>query len=237
MKPIITLLATQAHDTLVDEAGTILKTQEGGPALFLRSVFDGLGVDYDFRSPKRMEVEVLITPTDEFGRMKTPVLPLVIDGASITTPALVISTILDEVALEPLSNYAGKLFLDVQGYVRDGTEFGKKKFWQPSPALGKLIFCIKATEVELKYISAELVEAQKQKLLLVTKGDRGCDVYSCGKSFSVVPSKAVKAPNTIGAGDTFFGAFIAEYLKTEDSQASAQAAQTIVEKFLQQKEG
>jgi len=237
MEPLLTLLATQARDTLVDETGTVLSTQEGGPALFLRSVFDNLNIDYNFLTPERMEVEVLITPNDEFGRMKTPVSPLVIDGASITTPALVISTILDEVALEPLSNYAGQVFLDIQGYVRNGNEFGKKKFWEASEAVSRLIFCLKATEVELKFLPESFVEAQKEKILLVTKGERGCDVYSCGNAFSVVPSKAVKAENTIGAGDTYFAAFIAEYLKTEDPELSARVAQKTVEEFLQKKEG
>ena len=241
--PLVTLIATRAQDTLVDEAGIIIKIQEGGPALFLRSAFDAMKVAYDFQSPEIMDVEILITPKDEFGRMKHPVPALSIDGRSISTPALVVSTILDEVSLDALSSYTGKLFLDVQGYVRDGKEFGKKKEWEPTNAVSESIFAIKATEQELKYIPAELVaclrrqEAQKKKLLLVTKGEKGCDVYSCGKEYSVVPSRAVKAKDTIGAGDTFFGSFIAEFLKTGNPELSAQVAQKTVEKFLQQKEG
>ncbi len=232
MKKILTLIATTARDTLVDEAGNILKVKEGGPALFLRSVFDAQKIPYDCYLPALMEVEILITPREEKGRIKNPVTLFLMEGHTITTPALVVSTILDEVALGSLANYNGKLFLDVQGYVRDGREFGRKKQWNPSAEVTQSIFCLKATKEELKYVPPHIVRAQQKKMLLVTKGVKGADLTVDGKRYSVVPSTVVKGSHAIGAGDTFFGAFIAEYLVTKDPKKSLIMAQSWVEKFL-----
>lgn len=58
------------------------------------------------------------------------------------------------------------------------------------------------------------------KIIIVTKGDKGCDVYSNDKMFSV-PGIEVKVADTVGAGDAFSAGFLSKYLKTDDAFISA----------------
>lgn len=78
--------------------------------------------------------------------------PLKVKFSSIKTPFLLISTLLDEFSLKGISNFKGKTFLDIQGYARDGKDFGKKKHWKPDKEIVDSIFCLKGTKQEIEYI-------------------------------------------------------------------------------------
>ena len=78
---------------------------------------------------------------------------------------------------------------------------------------------VKATEEELELVAgaagrkgAEALLQQRAKIVLVTKGARGCDYYTAHDGGSV-PAENTRAVDTTGAGDAFLGAFLAAMLR------------------------
>lgn len=220
MENRITLLATYAKDRLVDSSGKLIRSQEGGPALFIANVFDRNKVKYDVPFRQDMEVEVMLTGSEELGKVTKKPDTVSVNYPSLDTTAIVISTILDEFSLDGIDQYNGKVFADVQGYVRDGEQFGQKKRWTLPSSLEDSFFCLKAADYEVDFIPPRLLEKQKQKLLLLTQGQKGCILFVNGEQFTFTPENIVEGENTLGAGDTFFASFIAEYLKKGSAQDS-----------------
>lgn len=79
---------------------------------------------------------------------------------------------------------------------------------------------IKIGSDELEFVYGKEHEVVKQlftgnlKLLLVTYGSKGARLYLADGSSFYHPGYQVKAIDTTGAGDSFFGAFLAELLET-----------------------
>lgn len=210
----ITIFSTFANDQLVSENGSVIGKQNGGPAFYLNRALKSEGAFFVMKTGPKMKVQILITRKGEFGRVSKRPAQKEIQFSQIKTPILLISSVLDEFDLINLSTFKGRIFLDVQGYVRDGNDFGKKKFWKPSGEAFANIFCLKGTEEELQNMPKPYIEAQKQKILLITKGKLGCEVFAFGKRYRIKPSKVVANKNTIGAGDTFFAYFVSRFTKT-----------------------
>lgn len=81
---------------------------------------------------------------------------------------------------------------------------------------------IKAGADELKFITGESGQnavkkmfTGKLKLLLVTDGGKGAKLYLADGTSYACGGYKVKTVDTTGAGDSFFGAFIAQLLETE----------------------
>ena len=218
----ITILSTFANDKLVNASGALLGRQKGGPAFYLKRAFEKENVS--LKTGPKMEVQILMTKNREFG--KVPKIPKqkVIRFSQIKTSFLLISSVLNELDLAKHPNYRGKVFFDIQGYVRNGNDFGKKKLWKPNEKIFANIFCLKGTKEEVQNIPRQYVEAQKQKVLLITKGKLGCEIFAFGKRYNIKPSKVVASKNTIGAGDTFFAYFVSRFAKTAKILDSAKYA-------------
>lgn len=212
----ITILSTFANDKLIGEDGSVIGKQSGGPAFYLKQALENEGVSFDLKTGSKMEVEILMTRNGEFGKVPKSPAPKKIQFAKIKTPFLLISSVLNEFDLANLSAFNGKVFLDIQGYVRNGNDFGKKKLWSLNREVFENIFCLKGTMEELQNLPAQYVQAQKQKVLLITKGKRGCEIFVFGKRYILKPTKVVITENTIGAGDTFFACFVSRFVKTEN---------------------
>lgn len=233
MKNNITLFSSFAKD-IVFKDGKVISTQIGGPAFFISNVFVSEGVLFDVQSPKQpVSVEIFVTKDGEFGKIPERPERMPVVFSEIKTSAIVLSTLLDEFDLNGISAYPGRIFLDVQGYVRDGNEFGKKKFWEPTEEIRMSIFCLKGTEEELKFVSKKLLE--NVPILLRTKGKCGCEVVVDRNSYIFLPPEIVFSENTIGAGDTFFASFISSYVKTEDVPQSVVYAMQQTTEFLKNK--
>ena len=231
MNKQLTILSTYAQDKLVNNKD-VIRTQLGGPALYLKNVFDTEGISFDAPEFPEMEVEILIKPDGEYGKVTNEVKPQASQFNLMTTPYLVISSILDEFDLSNIDSYKGKVFLDAQGYVRDGQNFGGKKMWVPSTNIAESIFCLKGTEEELMYLPTEFVESQKQKILIETRGAMGCRLFVFGKEYELLPKQVIQTQNTIGAGDTFFAYFIANSIKGIEPADSAFQAMASTSNFL-----
>ena len=210
----ITILSTFANDRLINKTVAITNKQKGGPAFFIDQIFKNEKISFDLKTGPKMEVQILITEKGEFG--KIPQIPpkKTIRFSQIKTPFLLISSVLKEFDLANLSAFKGKTFLDVQGYVRNGNDFGKKKLWKPNKKIFSSIYCLKGTKEELLNIPKQYIETQKQKILLITNGKLGCEVFAFGKYYKIKPLKVVSSKNTIGAGDTFFAYFVSCFMKT-----------------------
>lgn len=129
----ITILSSLAEDRLIDKKGNLIKKQKGGPAQYLKNVFLKEDIGFNiYGKPNVFDVEILITKDGEFGKINTKVKPISLDFSAIKTPFAVISTVLDEYKLDNINQFSGKVFLDVQGYVRNGKDFGKKRNGNPA---------------------------------------------------------------------------------------------------------
>lgn len=228
----ITILSTFASDKLINKQGVVFAKQKGGPAFYLKSVFEREKILFILKTGSRINVDILITKNGEFGKIKKKPLIKNIQFSKIKTPYLLISSIANEFNLKGLSDFYGLLFFDAQGYTRNGDNFGQKFFWKANQTVFDKIFCLKGTKEELSNIPKNYFEAQKQKILLVTKGAGGCEVFAFGERFIVKPKKVIKTDNTIGAGDTFFAFFVSQFIKTGLVRDSVKYAIVMTSLFL-----
>ena len=228
----ITIFSTFTKDKIIDEQGTIMKEEIGGPAFYLSNVFTKEDILFNLVTGPVMEIEVLMTESGEVGKVNKKSKIRKIDFSKVKTPFIAISTILKDFDLINIFSFKGKIFLDIQGYVRDGTKLGGKQHWIPSKKIMSSIFCLKGTEEEIKYISPSFIEQQKQKTMIITKGSLGCDVFVNNKKYMIKPQKQISILNTIGAGDTFFAYLITHFLKGTELLESAEYAVNKTSDFL-----
>lgn len=152
----------------------------------------------------------------------------------IVTPSAIVSTLLDEWDLTNAKKYPGRLFVDVQGYVRDGSDFGKKKAWDEVKALAPYIFCLKGNDVEVGHLPEEIIFDQKrERMLVVTKDKREVEVYYQSQAYNFQPETIVKPKHTIGAGDTFFANFVYQFMETENIPEATTFALERTTRFLE----
>ena len=200
------VVSSYATDILVNAQGEIISKQDGGPALYVMRALEECNVKADIISGKKIIVEILLKDSQEFGRV--PVLP---QKNRVNTNALkpwtIISTVCNEWVLSaPLPD---KLMVDLQGFVRDGSNFGKKTL---SPEINKFageIYCLKGTEEEVACLTKKAIERQKTRMLVITNGPKPVTLYVNNEK-SMISVVAVENPkDTIGAGDSFFAYFAA----------------------------
>ena len=146
---------------------------------------------------------------------------------------VLISTIGKEWLLGGKFNRKAKIFLDIQGYVRDLKHFGKKTFFK-SPFLED-ISCLKGTVEEINHLPKEIIKKQRSKCLIITKGNEGLILYYKGNKSLLRPNKKIQRKDTLGAGDTFFAYFVDQFLKINNAFKSAQYAINKTSEFLSSK--
>jgi hypothetical protein len=229
---VITILSTFAKDKIIDRKRGVISIKKRGPAFYLSNIFKKEKILFNLITPSIAEVEILITKNGEIGKVKKRPKIQKIDFSKIKTPFLVISTILNEFNLNNISSFQGKIFLDIQGYVRDGRKLGGKKFFSPSKEITSSVFCLKGTREELKYIPKIWLNQQKQKILVITKGKLGCEVFIFGENLEIKVKNKITTLNTIGAGDVFFAYIISKFLKTTNFPESIRYAVRKTTEFL-----
>lgn len=202
----ISIVSTHATDTLVDPAGRIISKQPGGPMAFIERVLRISNTPYNSFNGDVVDTQILITDSGEFG--KAPVLPTSRSLSELYTSRwTIISTVLDEwvISEAPLPE---RLFVDLQGYVRDGHDFGKKHAWGIDPDLVSNIYCLKGTAEEIDCLSPVMLRSQKKRLLIVTHGAEGAEIFDHGQHYVIAPNRVDGLADTIGAGDTFLANFV-----------------------------
>ncbi len=223
----ITVLSTYSQDLHFQADDTFIKKRLGGPAFFLKKTLDQKNIPHKIKHGKLYRIAIRYTHNGEENgtvlhkppRNKTPQI--------IKTPYLIISTILDEWPLQ-ISGYKGISFIDLQGFARGGKQI---KF----PANAKP-FCVKGTRQEVKYLNPGDLRTQKKECLIVTDGGRGVKLFFKGKRYSFHIKKPVETTNTVGAGDTFFGCFVATFIQTNNPIKSCENAIRQTNTFLKSHE-
>lgn len=228
----VIILSSFARDVLLNKDGKTLREQKGGPAYFIQAVLKKENVNFGIPYRPMLKVKIIMTSKGEYGKIELSQKPIMVNWQSINEPMILISTILDEFDLENIKDYKGQIFIDVQGYVRDGKDFGKKKRWNINV---NSIFCIKGTEEELSYLPKDVLEKQKRKMLLVTRGIKGSTLYFKNKVITARPATVIKSIDTIGAGDSFFAFFISMYLQSNNPKKSLEYATFKTASFLAMK--
>lgn len=227
----IAIVSTYATDRKIYERSGAIEETPGGPLLFLKKALEELGLTPKIFHGENMLVEILVKEGDEFGKINEPRIkspfPKVKAGSAI------VSTLLDEWDLTDADQYRGKLFVDVQGYVRDGSAFGKKKSWQGVEDVAPNIFCLKGNSIEINMLPPEVVSDQKSKrMLITTRGKDGVEIFYQGQKLDIRPREVIKPKDTVGAGDTFFANFVYQFIKTGSTRKSAGFALQKTSEFL-----
>jgi len=148
--------------------------------------------------------------------------------ASTTAKAIHVAPIANEMSLnviKKLRTLTNILSLDPQGFLRVFDKSGNVKLrkWDGSKVLEQ-IDIYKSSLREIKIITglANLRSAMKQihnigpKVVLVTKGIMGSTLFFEGTFHDIPSCKPRVTLDSTGAGDTFIGAFLAEYIKGKD---------------------
>lgn len=231
MNKMISLVSTTSEDILINKKNEIVSKQPGGPLLFMENALEKLEITFHSYYGSPLPVKILITEHGELGKIDqiVKIQPFPVDTVSDFT---IVSTILNEWNLENITNYTGILFLDIQGYVRDGKEFGKKKYWQDIIGFYTNIFCLKGTAEEIRYLPEVVVEKQKNKLLIITNGKQPIEIWFRGEKKMIPITSVVKKVHAIGAGDTFFANFASQFKDSQDIEKSATFAIQQTNKFL-----
>lgn len=230
----ISVISSFSDDILLDEAGNYLDVKPGGPALFITRALKDEKIDFNLFSADKLVTEIKVMNDNEFGRLKS--LPTSKDAGELSLDGwAIISTISDEWDISRIQN-VDYLFLDVQGYVREGHSFGKKKIWPQIAELADKIYGLKGTAEEIACLPKSFVEDQKKKLLVVTLGKDGAEIYWQGKKYTVEAEQIEGLTDTIGAGDTFFTYFVLEFYRGTDPRQAAIEASRKTANFLREKE-
>jgi len=211
----ISLYSIFADDFYYDENRKLLKKEKGGPAFFIVEVFKKEKINFSINALTG-RVGILMSSKGEFGKITGKPKKTQIDFLKIKEEYVVVSSLLNDFNFKNISKFRGKIFLDVQGYVRSDLDFGCKKELEVGSDIMKYIFCLKGTEEELRYVPKKIIENQKEKILLITKGADGCELYAFGKHYDFKINTIIKTSDTVGAGDTFFAYFISNFVRNND---------------------
>lgn len=227
------IISSRAIDQVVRTGTREHEDRVGGPLLWLQQYFRTQPFRVrttQSRRPGRVRIEL----RSGFERGQVTQRPSLMKVKKFEkADAFVISTLMNEFDLHRLSDLQGLRCVDLQGYVRAEKVKGKKRLII-APRIAKLLDVVKTTAHESRWIPKATLEIFKQHILLITRGARPLRVYVQGKSFTITPRR-ISAPNTLGAGDTFFAAFVAAFLKTHDAHRSATFAVRAAEHFLRLK--
>lgn len=151
---------------------------------------------------------------------------------------MIISTILDDIPismLEKLKENGGKLAVDLQGFLRV-MEF-------PISKVLSLADYVKLSEAELNRLTGkedfnegikEILTYNKNLTLLVTLGSDGAMVAEQRRTYFNGTQK-LEGVHTVGAGDLFFGTFMANVYKGEAIITSLEMAQLYVKNRLEER--
>ncbi len=229
----ISVVSSFSDDVIIDENDVLIGVKPGGPALFIKNVLEAEKVKFDMYTGDKIIVEIKVMKGNEFGKLDT--LPATRSVSKLDLEQwTLISTITNEWDISRIKKL-DRLFVDIQGFVREGKSFGKKKKWPEIRQIADKIYGLKGTAEEVACLPADFVKKQKNKLLVITYGSDGAEVYEKGEKYKISAEHIDNLKDTIGAGDTFFTYFVVNLYRGFDSKKAAEDAAEKTTKFLRQK--
>jgi len=230
----LTVVSSLAEDRIYYKDQQKAVVRQGGPALWISKALKDIGVSFNLVVGERSAVvEINVSREGEQGKIiSVPSSPILQNNEA---DIFLISTIADEFPLSRVAGLHGSIALDVQGYVRSAKLKKHSKLRIPLPIRRNILF-LKATEEEILFLEDSFIKNQQQKTFLITKGKQGVEMYCLGRRYNI-HTKIVHRKNAIGAGDTFFAAFVASFLKTKDVLTACRFAVSYTRIFLNKKPG
>jgi sugar/nucleoside kinase (ribokinase family) len=222
--PRITVVSTRTSDHF--PGGTAM---EGGPARYILEALQRLGATCELVTGELAHVEVVPGPHGE--TYSIPTLAPIPLPERLSADAVILSPIMREIPPAPLPPIDGLLAIDLQGFVRTPNEAGVVREPADLHVLLERVDIVKAAEAELASLSEESRRRLSRAIVLVTRGADGA-VLRRDRSEVVVAGRAVPAPYTVGAGDTFLAAFVVNYLSDRDALKAAERAARFTEAVL-----
>lgn len=228
----ISLVSSKSIDNIDNKTTNSFYKIEGGPYKFISTALEQLNLKYKSHLGATIEVDIVVNQHGETGSIKTlpptKYIPKKLNQVSI------ISTVYNEWSIDkklPCS----EIFLDIQGFVRTNNGRQKKKLTNQKTIFSNF-FCIKGNKEEIDCIPKKVVSQQKKLgILIITNGINGIDLYNKGKHTHFDISQ-VKTRDTVGAGDTFFGFVVGNYiLNNGDIKAAIQSAIVETSRFIEKK--
>ncbi|MBL06359.1 MAG: hypothetical protein CL773_00625 [Chloroflexi bacterium] len=152
-----------------------------------------------------------------------------------TTPEIIfISPVLYEISIDEtkslMNRFQSSIFVGMpQGWIR---KLENKKILFDFSKVKKIPY------FDILFFSEEEITKSKiskedfivlSKILVITKGDKGADIYFEDQIIKIEPIKS-KSQNTIGAGDIFASVFSIEFFKTNNLLSSGNIANEIAAK-------
>lgn len=230
----VDVYSTRALDTVIDKTRGKTTKHVGGPACFISAAFEKQEIATHVHVGPVVDVSIVVDELGETGNVGTFVENT--DVPACQSGRTIISTLLREWNPQAIAKMCSEIYLDVQGFVREPNTPGHKRMWDAFQGDWiKKVCCLKATETELPYLPTKSVEDQKTRMLLVTKGSDGADVFVGGRHFALRPPRVVASVDTIGAGDTFFANVVARMILGDTPETAVIVALEETSRFLERK--
>ncbi|MFA5173225.1 MAG: PfkB family carbohydrate kinase [Candidatus Paceibacterota bacterium] len=228
----ITLIATKTVDHINNLDKAVKLVRSGGPALYCKEALNALGCKVCLLTPKN-PVTVHIIIKDQHEKIRIKRVGKIMLPKRLFSRNILLSPILGEFNLEQLSERDCCIFLDAQGYIRVKGE-NLVHFWDCCPKDLKNVVALKVNQRESKYVPKKVIKLFQSRILLITHGQKGVEIWHHGRQ-DFVKSNPIEAKDTLGAGDTFFGSFVALFIQSNNALLATEIAVRKAEELLQRK--
>jgi len=127
----------------------------------------------------------------------------------------------------------GRLSLDVQGYLRQVSNFEVQPAnWPSKEEVLPLLQYLKANEHELEVLTGCTNQHEGAKVLanwgvkevLITLGSKGSIIYADGKYYTIPAYKPTQITDATGCGDTYMAGYLYKRIKGEDIETAGNFA-------------
>lgn len=227
----IILVSTRTIDCLPDVSGGGLQRLPGGPAHYIGHALELQKVPYELITGAQAVTEVVRTAEGD-QQYIIPALPRIDLSDKLTAPAVILSPIMQEIDPNRLPEVEGLVAVDLQGFVREpGIPSGSSPRTYDLRELLERADVVKAAPDELARLTEASRSALSRTMLLTTEGASGVRLQYAGRS-SFISAYPVEAAHTIGAGDTFLGAFVPALLDGCSPEDAAERAARFTEDTL-----
>ena len=228
----VTLIASRTVDHINNLDQSVRLERAGGPAFYCKQAMEVLGYRVHLVTAGQ-PANVFITIRNRRESIRIDRIAKIKLTGRLPARNVLLSPILGEFELEQLARRRCQIFLDAQGYIRAKGENIAKR-WLCSTRLVKNVVALKVNQQESRYVPEEILDLFRTRILLITRGREGMEIWDRNKRH-VIHANPVDAPDSLGAGDTFFGSFVVTYLESGNARLAAQAAMIRAEQLLRRK--